>query len=585
MAFLVAWGLGLAIALLGMLDLIGNFDYTLATAYFVLLLTAPVVWIASRPAEPPQRMEAAPWLSRISPWRLAAAVGLVSLGTSAFVGQQFDGLPPAYHDEYSYLFQARTFLAGELAFPSHPTHPDLFDQMHVLNEGRFASRYFPGTGAWLAPFVAIGHPYWGYWLAGAIAAVLTFGTGRELAGNFVGLVAGLVVALSPGMAVFANLLLAHHPTLVGLSLFLFGMTRFQRTIHWRDALLAGTGLAYAMLCRPATAAGVGLPFGLWFGWWLLRGGRGESPRAPGSRIRAALAMTAPLVAGFAVMLVYNQAVTGDALISPYQRYTDLYTPRHVYGFNNVVRGEQRLGPDVIESYDRWAENLTPSLAATNTLVRHLASWQWTLDLIPLAMATVVFLAQPFGERRWWLIFAAIVSLHAVHVPYWYTGIMGWHYVFESGPLWGLVLARGMQLAGAAWQTAGRHGMTAWCAALLGLAVLGTWVPVPGGWDDRAGLAIGTVRYPRQVYAAFHAAIDEAVAVRPALVLLAPRYPDRHLDFITNDPALENEILFGRIDPEIADLAEIVADFENRAVYWGEIANGRLVRLVRVDVQN
>ena len=68
-------------------------------------------------------------------------------------------MPPAYHDEYSYLFQARTLLAGRFSFPGSTVQPELFDQMHVLNEGRMASRYYPGTGIWLAPFVALGHPY------------------------------------------------------------------------------------------------------------------------------------------------------------------------------------------------------------------------------------------------------------------------------------------------------------------------------------------------------------------------------------------------------------------------------------------
>src|SRR5207342_1934219 len=91
----------------------------------------------------------------------------VSLGTSAWLGRHFEGLPPAYHDEYSYLFQARTFLAGRVSFPSHEA-ARLFDQMHVLNEGQFASRYFPGTGLWMAPFVALGNPWWGHWFAGAL---------------------------------------------------------------------------------------------------------------------------------------------------------------------------------------------------------------------------------------------------------------------------------------------------------------------------------------------------------------------------------------------------------------------------------
>ena len=142
--------------------------------------------------------------------------------------------------------------------------PELFDQMHVLNEGRFASRYFPGVGLWLAPFLAIGHPYWGQWLAGGLTAFFIFWAGRELAGNRVGLTAGLLTALSPGMGLFSNLLLSHEPTMAALAVFLFAFVRFMRTGRASDALWAGCGLSFAMLCRPMTAAGFGLPFGVWF---------------------------------------------------------------------------------------------------------------------------------------------------------------------------------------------------------------------------------------------------------------------------------------------------------------------------------
>jgi hypothetical protein len=177
------------------------------------------------------------------------------LAVSAAVGSRFADLPPAYHDEYSYLFQAKTFLAGHLSFPSHEA-PRLFDQMHVLNEGRFASRYFPGTGMWMAPFVACDRPYWGHWFAGALTAFLIFWTGRELGGDGAGLVAGFLTAVSPGMALFGNLLLAHQPTLMGLSLFLMAFIRLRNRARIGYALLAGIGLTFAMLCRPMTAAGL-----------------------------------------------------------------------------------------------------------------------------------------------------------------------------------------------------------------------------------------------------------------------------------------------------------------------------------------
>ncbi|MBI5760099.1 MAG: hypothetical protein HZA46_16400, partial [Planctomycetales bacterium] len=62
---------------------------------------------------------------------LSVCVAALSLGQSAFVGQSFDDMPPAVHDEYSYLFQAQTFLAGRVWFPSS-AEPRLFDQMHVV---------------------------------------------------------------------------------------------------------------------------------------------------------------------------------------------------------------------------------------------------------------------------------------------------------------------------------------------------------------------------------------------------------------------------------------------------------------------
>src|SRR5690606_37132164 len=89
--------------------------------------------------------------------------------------------------------------------------------------------------------------------------------------------------------------------------------------------------------------------------------------------------------------VFNRAITGDGWLTPYQQYTDVYTPRHVFGFNNVVRGEQHLGPKVLENYDEWAQNLTPALAARNVGRRIMFSMIWTLGIVPLTLAGLVFL--------------------------------------------------------------------------------------------------------------------------------------------------------------------------------------------------
>ncbi|MDA1214719.1 MAG: hypothetical protein O2955_19600, partial [Planctomycetota bacterium] len=379
------------------------FDWNVdTTPYFLLLIVAPLIGVLAQWRPPPPKLSSTqkPLVSshdeqKRKPFVGAVSVGILSVLVSWWVAWQplggepvsrFGDLPPAYHDEYSYLFQAETFLAGRTWFPSYAEHPEIFDQVHVLNDGKFASRYFPGTGMWIAPFLAIGHPHWGHWLAAGLTAAFVFLAGWELGGRAIAWWGGILTAFSPGMALFSNLLLSHHPTLVGLFFFLWQYLRMLRTATTTATLLAGCGLSFAMLCRPMTAAGFGFPFGVWFIWWVYRNSRWKL--IPG--------MGLPLLAGMIVMLSYNHSITGQWTETPYQLYTDTYTPRHVYGFNNVERGERNLGPKVLANYDKWAENLDWTLAQKNVYHRLLASGQWTWGLVPLALSFVVVVGFEFA---------------------------------------------------------------------------------------------------------------------------------------------------------------------------------------------
>lgn len=590
----VGWSCGLVTCVVAMLGLIAEWEPGLATAQFLWLAMVPVAVMLSRSgrsgsaAQRPRSGVATSRPSLATDWLLALLFAGVSWSISSGIAARIGDLPPAYHDEFSYFFQAKTLLAGRLSFPSPSVRPELFDQMHVLNEGRMACRYYPGTGLWLAPFVAWGHPYWGPQWAGAIATLLLFWTGRELGGRFVGTIAALAMALSPGVGLFGNMLLAHHPTLVGLGVFLLGITRLGRTRSGWDATMAGIGLSFAMLCRPMTAAGVGLPFGVEVVWWLLCGDRptgqvvsdvlqpvsqalqAKSLKvAIGSRrLSVLLGLGVPLIFGWCVMLTYNRDITGQWLKSPYQLYTETYTPRHVYGFNNVVRGERRLGPKVIEHYDRWAENLTPSLAAANAFTRGIASWLWILDPLPFLFTSIVVVGSGRRlDRRWLLVAAAILSLHAVHVPYWYVGIMGWHYVFETAPLWCLLLAAATQRLFAEWSYSRHGGLKVWWFGLLALSLAGDYLSPVGGWKPRLSRGINSLAHPRRQQADVRRWIENAVQQRPALVLIDQRESEAsHLDFVTNDPSLTNDILFGRFPLREADLSAVARDFPDCSVF-------------------
>jgi len=567
------------------------------TPAFIFLLLLPACWFFRRPLISSTRLIAL--IQKLTAdddhaagridWRaliLAIFVGLVSLAVSFWFSTRpmgnseelsFGSLPPAYHDEYSYLFQAETFLAGRLWLPSHETQPRLFDQMHVLNEGRFASRYYPTTGLWIAPFLKIGHPYWGHWLAGALTAMLIFGCGRELSGNAVGFLAGLFVAISPGMGIFSNLLLAHHPTLAALSGFLFFFLRLLRTHSTFDAFCAGTGLAIAMLGRPMTALGFSLPCGVWFACWLLKN-KLALPNA--KRMKIFIGMGLPIFLGLFLMFGYNKTLTGSGWKMPYQLYTDLYTPRHVFGFDNVVRGEQKLGPQVLENYDRWAINLTPELALQNVKNRFLASWQWTLGLVPLLVSGIVFVVLgPGTEKRWWLIPAGIVSLHVAHIPYWYDGIMHWHYVFETGPLWVLLFASATVSLVRGWEIQERPWMKYWWSGLVLLTVATSYISLEPFWStSRADLAVNNVGFSRLKYERVRRLVHQSTGGRRALILVKPDPADRHIDYVVNDPALSGQILFGRYREEPVHLQEILSAFPDRDIYLFDVQSGRLLSL-------
>ena len=598
-----------------------NVDTTLPLLLIALL---PYFWFVRRPFWP---LVGASW-RRLQTWWNAGVESRWSIRATILIAAtslamcyrvavmpvgdreqfHFGDLPPAYHDEYSYLIQTQTYLAGRLSYPSHPTSARLFDQMHVVNEGQFASRYFPATGLFVAPWLWLGWPHFGHWLAGAATAVLVFGIGRELSNNGTGFVAGMLTALSPGMALFGNLVLAHHPTLLGLFFFAWSFLRWMRRGIVGDAAFAGIGLSWAMLCRPMTAAGFALPFGIVFVarmWTTLTRSANVGPGVatlPRSRF-GLLAMAPPLIVGFVVLGIHNRAITGSVTTSPYQVFNDIYTPRHVYGFNNAVRGEQHLGPRVLDHYDRWAINLTPALAAENTQNRLLASWQWTVGLVPLLAAMIVFVvngvgslfrggpaalvvettstgrlekdSQPLG---WWMIFASIVSLFAVHVPYWFVGIFHWHYVFETGPLWCLLLAWATDTLSRAWLAAERPRMPVWWTLVIASSVVVNLMDLAPLWyPSKLQAGVEQIAFSRLKYQAIDELLRREVRQRPALVLIEADPADRHIDYVVNEPSLSAEVLRGRYPWSLEKLA---AEFPNRSVYLFRVKTGELRQVSR-----
>lgn len=591
---ITAWLAGLAVCWFGLQDAIAEWSGDEALLEFGwLLFVAPVCWIFTRgsslkaPATDPSDRS----FTRID-WLAMGGVMLIAFGMAALTGQRYADLPPAYHDEYSYLFLAESLLQGRWTWPSPPVLPELFTQYHILNEGVMASRYYPGTAMWIAPWLAFGHPEWGHWTAGALSCGWLYAIGRELDGRRTGFVAAFTLALSPGLSLFGNLLLAHHPCLLALMIFLFGFVRGRRTGRLSDFLMSGCGLGWALLCRPATAAGFGLPFGVWCTVIIIQSllsREANAERCVESAQRSAFAsrLTCSVLCGYGLPLLiaigmavaYNVSVTGNWRTSPYQLYTDIYTPRHVYGLNNVVRGEQHPGPKVLEEYDRWAENLTPSMANQNSLNRLVITALWTLGVPLLLMTAVLSLPLLWTRQSGWLCIAwAIISMHAIHWPYWYVGIMGWHYVFETAPLWCLLVGHVTTQLVEYGRQQGRPALKFAWYGLFPLSYLGMYVTVPDMWEARWQRGRESIAFPREQHATFREWVESNVDEGPALVLIDMTASNPHLDLVINHAGLRDRIWYGRYRPDITDLDNVQAAFANRAIYLVQPETRNITRL-------
>lgn len=518
------------------------------------------------------------WLSLRDPYALSIFIGnaVLAFAASANLANQFEVVTPTYHDEFSYLFQAQTFLSGEVAAPGFPDAPHLFDQMHVLSRDRMASRYFPGTGLWLAPFVSAGDPWLGPQVAHAVCAVLITFCGLLLQGRTTALVAGLLFGLSPGLLLFSNLLLAHHPTMVGLLTFLAAYLKWMRTRSPLLLIVASAGLTYAMLCRPMTAAGFALPFGIHFAAYLLR----PTEPAPTFKQRwvALGCMAGPILLGFVALATFNAAITGNWKVTPYQEYTDQHTPRHVYGFANGAHGDDAVqAPEFDKSrrmvaYDEWATNLTLPVAIANVGKRLESSSRLTLSVLLIALvATFIVVTWRTQSTAVRLLGWSIVSLHVAHVPYWFSGIMHWHYVLESSICW--VLLTGLtthQLVTTALAASRDRLALLWPATIALAVVLNVTSYLPWYVAEILGGA-SEIDFARTQYDRFFRSAEQIAGDSPAVVLVRPDESTPQIDYVVNEPGLDAQILYARVRPSDS-LPQVIALFPDRNAFLFDAAS-------------
>src|SRR5579875_1550690 len=204
-------------------------------------------------------------------WRLAAAL-LIGLGCAgALLAVWVLRAFPNSGDEYAYLFEARTFLAGRLWNPPPPL-PALFAHyyMLVLN-GKWAAAYPPGWPLLLAAVIGLRLPPWlAAPLCGGVLLLAVLKLGHQRDGALGGVLAVALVAFSAFFVFNAGSYFDVLPAAAMGLLFCWAAVNFLDHPRWSNALAAGLASGLLGLIRSQDVLLFGLPFA---GQLLLRAGR------------------------------------------------------------------------------------------------------------------------------------------------------------------------------------------------------------------------------------------------------------------------------------------------------------------------
>ena len=316
---------------------------------------------------------------------------------------------PNSGDEYSYIFMAKTFLAGRLWNPLPPLH-DLFAFWHIVFwHEKWVSVYPPGWPLLLAAVMGLRLPPWfAAPLCGGVLLFAMLKLGQKRDGALGGLLATALVALSPFFLFNAGSYFSGiSAAMVGL-LFCWAALAFLEHPRWLNAISAGLALGMLGLIRNQNVVLFGLPFAVQF---LLQARRRHYRLAPGV-ILAGLPFLAAL-------LLYNYAIFKSFL--PNINIEDPYV---------------RFG---LLPIDEWGHHLTPldELMFVAKRMIMLVSWS-SLFLVLGYGASFAFLVSQRQLSFLDFIFPAYV-IGFMLVPFFGGNQYGPRYYFEAFPLFILTI--------------------------------------------------------------------------------------------------------------------------------------------------
>ncbi len=453
---------------------------------------------------------------------------------------------PHLEDEFANLYQAKVFASGRFIAQAPDHSKSFFVPFTIDMGGRRFSKYPPGYSLALASGVWIGQP----WLVNALAAALgilgVYLLGRDLFGAKTGLLAAVLGVISPMYVILSGTLLSHPITLTALVFFAWAFLRARRPEEPRAvaySVAAGALLGWAVITRPLTALGIGLPFALL--------GLSDVIRAPRGALPRYALMLIPFGLVLSILFLYNHAASGSAWNNLYTLYWEYDTIG--FGPHLGTAGDGHTMGDALN-------NTSISLPRFGVV---LLGWPSLAGVPLVGLVLVLALSWPPRSRTEWALLLPPLALIAAYMLYWttITGIYGTRYYSEAMPfLWILVARALLKMEKRAWLR--RTIMV----ALPLLIAWGILLPTIARILDGRGV-YGLTRQDRDAIT--------AADIHQALIFVSTiDWTDYASLSWLNEPDLSGDLVFAK-DMGVIINAEIMVGFPDRTVYYYDPRTGSL----------